>query len=101
MIHSAIPTVSPVVFSLEICFVLQDFEKWGRTDKMCENNDHYGSYCGSAEWIKRVFLRHEIKIYYSSAEKVCSVQEQNMKNRTQWVSGWRESENFVTPQLIS
>ena len=35
MIHSAWPTVSPVVnfalFSLEICFVLPDFEKWRRT----------------------------------------------------------------------
>ena len=51
MIHSAIPTVSPVltVFSLEICFVLLDFDKWGltyvrtdrRLDNMCENNDHY------------------------------------------------------------
>ena len=31
--------------SLETCFVLQDFEKWGRTyvrtDDMCENSDHY------------------------------------------------------------
>ena len=35
MIHSARPTVSPVVniayATLEICFVLLDFVKWGRT----------------------------------------------------------------------
>ena len=34
MIRSARPTVLPVVsiISLDICFVLLDFEKWGRTD---------------------------------------------------------------------
>ena len=43
MIHSARPTVSPVVniaFTWKLfCFL--DIEKWGRTDNMCENNHHY------------------------------------------------------------
>ena len=28
-------------FSLERFIVLRDFEKWGWTDVMCENSDHY------------------------------------------------------------
>ena len=43
MIHSARPTVPTVMitlFSLELCFVLWDFEKW-RTDNMCKKSDHY------------------------------------------------------------
>ena len=40
MIHSARPTVVSL-FSLELCY----FDKWGRedgrTDKKCENSDHY------------------------------------------------------------
>ena len=64
MIHSARPTVSPL-FSLEICFVLLDFEKWwGRTDgqtvNMYKNNDHYR---GSAEWIN-FCARQEGKLYF-------------------------------------
>ena len=47
MIHSDRPAVSPVanIIFAWICFVLLDFEKYvrtdGRTDNMCENNDHY------------------------------------------------------------
>ena len=51
MIHLARPTLSPVaniVFSL--CFVLLDFEKWGRTDDMCKNNDPYRPWL----WVGRV-----------------------------------------------
>ena len=49
MIHSARP-----IASSEYCFhcVLQDFEKWGRTVDMCENNDPTRSDCELAEWIK-------------------------------------------------
>ena len=59
VIHSARPTVSPVaiLFSLENCFVLRDFEMWGRTDRQ---HVRYiviimlttGLDCGSASWIK-------------------------------------------------
>ena len=44
MIHLASP-LSPAsndnYFSLEICFVLLEFKKWGRTDTMFGNSDHY------------------------------------------------------------
>ena len=53
MIHSARPTVSPVVNIVFTCYVLLDFEKWGRTD-MCENSDPYrltaGWPSGSITW---------------------------------------------------
>ena len=39
MIHSARPTVSQTLFSLEICSVLKSGD--GRTDNMCKNNDDY------------------------------------------------------------
>ena len=51
MIHSTRPTL----FSLEICFVLLDFEKWGRTDGRATRAKTMittGRDCGSAEWIK-------------------------------------------------
>ena len=38
------------LFLLEICFVLLDLEKWGRTDNMCDNNDHYRPWL----WVGRV-----------------------------------------------
>ena len=40
MNHSARPTVSPVV-NIVFAWNLFCFEKWGRTDNMCKNNDHY------------------------------------------------------------
>ena len=51
MIHSARPTVSPVANIVFCCFVLLDFEKWGRTTcaKTMIPTDRD---CGSAEWIK-------------------------------------------------
>ena len=45
MIHSARPTVSPVAN-----IVLLDFEKLGRTDDMCENNDPFRPWL----WVGRV-----------------------------------------------
>ena len=37
MIHSARPTVSPVVnIVFSLCFVLLDFEKWGLTDGLTD-----------------------------------------------------------------
>ena len=42
MITSARPTVSPVATIVFCCFVLLDLKSGdGRTDNMCENNDHY------------------------------------------------------------
>ena len=42
MIHSARPTVSPVVI-IVFTWNLFCFEKWGRADgrTLCENSDHY------------------------------------------------------------
>ena len=40
MIHSARSTISQVL-NIVFEFFLLNFEEWGRTDNMCENNDHY------------------------------------------------------------
>ena len=51
MIHSAIPTVSPVATIVFCCFVLLDLKSGDeRTDNMCENNDHYRPWL----WVGRV-----------------------------------------------
>ena len=50
MIHSARPTVLPVVNIVFTCFIFLDFEKWQQTDNMCENNDHYRPWM----WVGRV-----------------------------------------------
>ena len=51
MIHSARPAVSPVANIVFALFCFARFEKWGRTDDMCENNDPTCRDCGSAERI--------------------------------------------------
>ena len=57
MIHSVRSTCPPVAItiSLELCFVLRDFEKWGRTDVQTTRAKIVittGRECGSASWIK-------------------------------------------------
>ena len=43
LIHdkTSVPSMIPTVFSLEICFILRDFEKWAGRTVTCENSDHY------------------------------------------------------------
>ena len=49
MTHKASSPVVNIVFTL-ICFVSLDFEEYGRTDNMCENNYHYRPWL----WVGRV-----------------------------------------------
>ena len=55
MIHSARPTVSPVV-NIVFAWKLFCFEKRGRTDDMCKNNDHYRPWL----WVGLVDQHREI-----------------------------------------
>ena len=50
------PGCSDHCFNIEICFALLCFEKYGRTDEMCETMITTGHDCWSAEWIKNYVL---------------------------------------------
>ena len=66
--------------TIEECFALSDFEKWARTDDMCENSDHYrrvgrvdySTYATSWTWSPRVAL---IMMYSTLAKAIkrCSL----------------------------
>ena len=56
MIHSARPIVTPVANIVFCCFVSK-FEKWGRTDNMCENNYPLGQIHSPASSDFRLILK--------------------------------------------
>ena len=63
MIHSVNPQYRTAA---KICFVLVIFEKWGRTNKMCEYSDHYQPGLRSASWIKNVSFDSKISTWYGN-----------------------------------
>ena len=90
MIHSAIPTVSPVAIIVFCCIVLLDLKSGdlrtdgrtdGRTDNMCENNDHYRPWLwvGRVDQQGRTFLNFKLFIRHIRETELEQINQQDSR----------------------